>query len=148
MATTNRKDHTSVGYFRIEIDGIDGASFRKCAGLKTETEVFEYREGGDNETVRKLLGPTKANNLVLTKGFVSDPALFQWRDEIASSGTKKIERRNGSVVALALDGHTEVGRWNFTKAWPVRWEMSDFDASSGAAACEILELAVEKITKA
>jgi phage tail-like protein len=148
MATTNRKDHQSAGSFRIEIDGIDSAAFRTCAGLKTETQVFEYQEGGDNETTRKLIGPTKANNLVLTKGHISDPALFQWRDEIASSGTKKITRRNGSIVALALDGHTEVGRWNFTKAWPVRWEMSEFDASSGAASCEILELAVEKITKA
>src|SRR6516164_7414831 len=131
---TTRKDHGSVGYFRVEIDGTNAGSFRKCAGLKSETEVFEYREGGDNETTRKLIGPTKASNLVLTKGFISDPTLFQWRDEIAASGTKKITRRNGTVVALALDGHTEVARWNFSKAWPVRWEMTDFDASSSAAA--------------
>jgi len=120
---------------------------RKCAGLKSESEVFELQEGGDNETVRKLIGPTKASNIVLTKGYVSDPALFKWRDEIASSGTRKITRRNGSVVALAPDGKTEVGRWNFQKAWPVRWEMTEFDASTGQAMCEMLELAVEKLTK-
>ena len=57
-------------------------------------------------------------------------------------------RRNGSIVALALDGKTEVGRWNFTKAWPVRWEMTEFDAASGEAACEILELAVHTVSKA
>jgi len=148
MATPTRKDHQAIGYFRVEIDSIDSGSFRKCGGLKTETEVFEYQEGGDNETTLKLMGPTKASNIVLTKGFISDPALFKWRDEIASSGTNTITRRNGSVVALALDGKTEVGRWNFTKAWPVRWEMSEFDASSGEAACETLELAVEKVTKA
>jgi len=143
-----RKDHLAISTFRVEIDSIDSASFRKCFGLKSESEIFEYQEGGDNETVRKLIGPTKASNLVLTKGFVSDPALFKWRDEIASSGTNKIARRNGSVVALAADGKTEVGRWNFQKAWPVRWEMSEFDASTGQALCEILELAVEKLTKA
>ena len=54
----------------------------------------------------------------------------------------------GAIVALGMDGTTEVGRWNFTKAWPVRWEMTDFDAQSGEAACEILELAVEKISRA
>jgi phage tail-like protein len=143
-----RKDHHAIAFFRVEVDSIDSAAFRKCSGLKTESEVFEYQEGGDNETVRKLIGPTKAANIVLTKGFVSDPALFKWRDEIASSGTKKIARRNGSLVALAADGKTEVGRWNFQKAWPVRWEMSEFDASTGQAMCEMLELAVEKLTKA
>jgi phage tail-like protein len=147
MAGAARKDHEAIAYFRVEIDSIDSASFRKCSGLKSETDIFEYAEGGDNETVRKLVGQTKTNNLVLTKGYVSDPALFKWRDEIASRGDNKITRRNGSVVALGADAKTEVGRWNFTKAWPVRWEMSEFDSSSGEAACEILELAVEKITK-
>ncbi len=147
MPAATRKDHQAVAFFRVEIDSIDSASFRKCAGLKSESEIFEYQEGGDNETVRKLIGPSKASNLVLTKGYVSDPALFQWRDEIATSGTKKIARRNGSIVALAADGKTEVGRWNFQKAWPVRWEMTEFDASTGQAMCEMLELAVEKLTK-
>ena len=142
-----RKDHHAIAFFRVEVDSIDSAAFRKCSGLKTESEVFEYQEGGDNETVRKLIGPTKASNLVLTKGYVSDPALFKWRDEIAASGTKKIARRNGSLVALAHDGKTEVGRWNFQKAWPVRWEMTEFDANTGQALCEVLELAVEKLSK-
>ncbi len=148
MASAARKDHHAVGFFRVEIESIDSGSFRKWSGLKSETEVFEYQEGGDNETVRKLIGPTKASNLVLTKGYVSDPALFKWRAEIQDSGTNKIARRNGSIIALAPDGKTEVGRWNFQKAWPVRWEMTEFDAASGQAACEVLELAVERITKA
>ena len=146
-ATGVRKDHQTASMFRVEIDGMESGSFSKCAGLKSESEVFEYQEGGDNESVRKLVGPTKASNIVLTKGFVSDARLFHWRDEIAAGGTKKIERRNGAVIALAQDGKTELGRWSFTKAWPVRWEMTEFDGSSNQAACEILELAVEKISK-
>jgi phage tail-like protein len=148
MAGSQRKDHHAVGYFKVELDGIDSGSFRKCSGLKSETEVFEYQEGGDNDATHKLLGATKASNIVLTKGFVSDPALFKWRDEVQSSGAKAIKRRNGSIVAFALDGKTEVGRWNFTKAWPVRWEMTEFDAHSGEALCEILELAVHSVSKA
>src|SRR5262249_16029451 len=135
-------------YFKVEIEQIDSATFRKCSGLKTETEVFEYQEGGDNETTLKLIGPTKANNIVLTKGYVSDPAMFEWREEVASSASNPINGRTGSIGALDLPAKHEVARWNFTKAWPVRWEMTDFDASTGDAACEILELAVEKITKA
>src|SRR5207253_5744726 len=107
MPGAARKDHHAISFFRVEIDSIDSASFRKCAGLKSESEVFELQEGGDNETVRKLIGPTKASNIVLTKGYVSDPALFKWRDEVASSGTRKITRRNGSIIALAPDGKTD-----------------------------------------
>lgn len=147
MATGARKDPHVISFFRVELDSIDSGAFRKCAGLKTETEVFEYQEGGDNDSVRKLVGPSRAANIVLTKGFVSDPALFKWREEIASSGNKKIKRRNGAIVAMAVDGKTEVGRWTLQKVWPVRWEMSEFDGSSSQAACEVLELAVEKITK-
>ena len=148
MAGSSRKDHHAIGYFKVELDGIDSGSFRKCSGLKTETEVFEYQEGGDNDNTHKLIGPSKTSHIVLTKGFVSDPALFKWRAEIHASGANAIKRRNGSIVALALDGKTEVGRWNFTKAWPLRWEMTEFDAHSGEAACEVLELAVHSLTKA
>jgi phage tail-like protein len=148
MAAGARKDHEIVAFFRVEIDGVEGGAFRRVAGLKVETEIFEYQEGGDNETTRKLLGPTKASNIILSKGFISDPHLFKWRDEVINSGAKKIQRRNGSIIALASDGKTEVARWNFQKAWPVRWEMSEYDSSSGQAAVETLELAVERIVKA
>jgi len=64
MATTTRKDHQSISFFRVEIDSIDAASFRKCGGLKSESEVFEYQEGGDNETVRKLIGPCESASAI------------------------------------------------------------------------------------
>jgi phage tail-like protein len=147
MATGKRTDHHLIAYFKIEIPGMDGAKFRGCAGLKSETEVFEYQEGGNNETVYKLVGPTKHNNLVLTQGFVSDPGLLKWRDEISSVSGKPIKRRNGAIVAFAADGKTEVGRWNFEKAWPVRWQMGDWDSVTSQAMIETLELAVERISK-
>jgi phage tail-like protein len=145
--TGSRKDHSAVAYFKVEIEGIEAGGFRKCAGMRSETEIYEYQEGGDNETVRKLLGPTKTSNIVLTKGWVNSDALFTWRQEIAASGSNKIKRRNGSIVCLGFDGKTEVKRWNFFKAWPVRWEMGEMDASTGAALCETLEIAVESVDK-
>jgi len=145
MAKPTRTDPYSVGNFRIEIASITVGSFRKCAGLKSETEVFELQEGGENEVTYKLVGPTKASNIVLTRGFIDGASLFDWRRKFISGEDRS--RRNGSIIAMAADSNTDVGRWNFTKAWPVRWEMTDFDAMSGEAACEILELAVETISK-
>ena len=147
MATGARKEPHTIAYFKVEIDGSDAANFRQCRGLKTETEVFEYQEGGNNETVTKLVGPTKHSNITLSQGFVSDPFFFKWRDEIHTFGAGKgIKRRNGAVVAISVSGE-EVGRWNFEKAWPSRWEMRDWDPGTSQAAVETLELAVERVSK-
>src|SRR6478609_2075402 len=144
-ATGQRTDHYSIAMFKVEIDGMDGLKFRGCSGLKSETEIFEYQEGGNNETVYKLVGPTKHSNLVLKQGFISDPKLFAWRDEIQVTDGKAVKRRGGAVIALSPDGK-EVGRWTFEKAWPVRWEMGEWDTSTGQVLVETLELAVERVT--
>jgi phage tail-like protein len=145
--TGQRRDPHIVSKFHVEIDGVSQAYFRKVSGLKTETEIFEYQEGGENEVTHKLIGQTKYGNLVLTQGFVNDPAFFAWRDEIhQGNGTKKIARRNGAIIAYT-DDLQEVARWHFEKAWPVRWEMGEFDGSTGQAQVEILELAVHRVTK-
>jgi phage tail-like protein len=145
--TGARKDPELNCFFDVHIDNVKGASFTKCSGLKWETETFELQEGGLNESIHKLIGQTRMGNIVLTQGFVNDPFMFGWRDELVNSGEKnKIKRRSGSIVQLAANGK-EVARWNFRKAWPVRWEMGEYDAMSGVAQCEILELAVESVDK-
>jgi phage tail-like protein len=147
MATTGkRNDPAVVAFFRVEIESIDSGRFSKCSGLKTETEVFEYQEGGVNDSVHKLVGPSRASNIVLTRGYISDVKVYEWREGFVNRG-KQGARHNGAIIALGNDGKTVLGRWNFTKAWPVRWEMTEFDSHTGQAACETLELAVEKITK-
>ena len=145
--TGTRKDPHTISTFHIELDGVDQATFKKCSGLKTETEIFELQEGGENEVVHKLVGQTKHGNIVLTQGYTADPAFFKWRDEIHTGNATKVKRRNGSIIAYAHDNKTEVGRWNFEKAWPIRWEMSEFDSQSGQAAVETIELAVHRVTK-
>ena len=148
MAVPGKRNDPQLSHlFKIEIESIDSATFTKCAGLKTETEIFELPEGGKNDYVVKLVGQSRASNIVLTHGIITDPALFKWREEIVNGGTNKIKRRNGSIIAMADDGKTEVGRWNFQNAWPVRWEMSDFDSRQSGVSCQILELAVERIVK-
>jgi phage tail-like protein len=146
--TAKRQDPVVATYFKIEIDSIEMGTFQKCSGLKSETEIFEYQEGGDNERVHKLVGQSRANNIVLTNGYIVDASLSQWRDEIAAKPNDPIKRRSGAIIALARDGKTQLVRWNFYRAWPVRWEVSDFDSDSGAASCEILELAAERIERA
>jgi phage tail-like protein len=144
--TGARTDPELNGFFRVEIEGIDAASFTKCSGLKTETEIYELQEGGRNDAVVKRVGQTRAGNIVLTRGFVNDPALLDWYDKLVNAENEKVPRKTGSVVQCDQTGE-EVTRWKFFNAIPVRWEMGEYDSMSNAAQCEILELAVESISK-
>ena len=142
--TGDRHDPELVSLFHVEIEGIDGAAFHKVSGLKTETEVFELQEGGENSLVHKLVGQSRANNIVLTSGFVNAAALYDWRDQVVNSGEKV--RKSGSIIQYDSKLN-EVTRWRFFNAFPVRWEMGEFDAMGNGAQCEVLELAVESIKK-
>jgi phage tail-like protein len=122
--------------FRVEIDGIVVAVFSKCRGLSSETEVVEYREGGD-QRIRKLPGITKFSNITLKRGITQDRTLWEWRQTVVNG---RVERRNGSVILLDT-AHSEVARWNFFDAWPAKWEGPDLDARSSDVCIETLELA-------
>lgn len=138
MPTSSRRDPFHGFNFRVEIDGVAVAAFTECTGLSSETEVVEYREGGDFR-VRKLPGLTKYSNIVLKRGITADRTLWEWRQQIVSG---RVERRSGSVIVLDAE-RQDVARWNFVEAWPAKWVGPDLNAQSSEVAIETLELAHE-----
>ncbi|HKI33535.1 MAG TPA: phage tail protein [Gemmataceae bacterium] len=130
--------------FLVEIQGIVQASFLECSGLEATTEVVEYREGGDNTTVRKLPGKTSYSDITLKRGLTASAELWAWRQAVIE-GT--VDRRHGSIVLYDLDNRTEVVRWNFTNAWPSKWDGPQLNARGNEVAHETLVLAHEGITR-
>jgi len=130
--------------FLVEIQGIVQASFLECSGLEATTEVVEYREGGDNTTVRKLPGKTSYSDITLKRGLTASAELWAWRQAVIE-GT--VDRRHGSIVLYDLDNRTEVVRWNFTNAWPSKWDGLQLNARGNEVAHETLVLAHEGITR-
>ena len=49
----------------MEIEGIQQARFMECTGRGSQVEVVEYREGGDNATLRKLPGRVSYPDITL-----------------------------------------------------------------------------------
>jgi phage tail-like protein len=123
--------------FYIEIDGMTEAIFTEVGGLQVEMDVFEYQEGGMNDFVYRLPGRTKVSNITLKRGMARGNDFFRWCMQVAGG---QIDRRNVSVVMYDVAG-TEVLRWNFTGAYPVKWVGPQFQASGNAPAIETLELA-------
>jgi phage tail-like protein len=140
-----RKDPYRNCNFLVEIDGITQAGFTDCSGFGASTDPIEYREGGDNTTVRKLPGMTKYPNITLKWGLTDSTELYSWYRDVIQGN---VQRKNGSIILLDIDGATEKVRWNFFNAWPAKWDGPDFTAKGNDVAIETLELAHEGIERA
>jgi phage tail-like protein len=124
--------------FLVEIDGLLVGGFSEVTGLQVETEVEEYREGGVNEFVHRLPGPTRhPSNLVLKRGLTDVDALWSWHQEVVRG---RVERRNGTIYLLDRQRAPAMW-WDFLDAYPVKWSGPELRAESSAVAAETVELA-------
>jgi phage tail-like protein len=131
--------------FLVEIEGLVVGGFNEVTGLAVEVEVEEYREGGLNEYIHKLAGPTRyPNNLVLKHGLTDGDTLWNWHQDVTRGN---IQRKNGSIMLLDSRGE-EQWRWNFVAAYPVRWVGPDLRAGTAEVAIETLELVHRGLSKA
>lgn len=129
--------------FHVEILGISRGSFHEVSGLDSAVDVIEHREGGWNQSPRKLAGQTKHSNIVLKWGLNVDRDLIDWHQKIVDGD---IERLDGSIVLLDRRGQ-ETARWNFVRAWPAKYTGPSFSAEASDVAIETLELAHEGVRR-
>ena len=151
MAIGIRADPYLAFNFLVEIEGLLVGGFSEVTGLQVEVEVEDYKEGGLNEYVHKLAGPTRyPSNLVLKHGLMGVDTLWEWHHEVTRG---IIKRRNGSIILLnsarePMNGAREPRWcWNFRGAYPVRWSGPDLRASSAEVAIETLELVHRGLSK-
>jgi phage tail-like protein len=134
-----RKDPLTTFRFAVEIDGQSIGFFKSIGGLKVETEVIEYQEGGTTDGIRKLAGPTRFANIRLTRTFTGDRFLYDW-----FRATKKPNpiRVTGRIIMFDRLGNEAVA-WKFVNGFPVKWEGPELDASKNELAIESIEIAHE-----
>jgi phage tail-like protein len=133
-----RTDPFLVFNFAVEIRGLVVGGFREVSGLQAEAEIEEYREGGVNEFIHKRAGPIRySTNLTLRKGITDSTALWSWYCDVARG---KVERKNISIVLMDSGGQ-EQRRWNFQRAYPVKWAGPELKALGSEVAIEAIELA-------
>jgi phage tail-like protein len=142
MAATRFDPHPAY-CFRVELTGVPGSNasafFKSVSGLKYETEVVDYQEGGLNRYVHRLVGPTKWGNIVLKRGFIKGFDLVKWR-ELWLREPPLAKRVSGKITQLDTKLAT-VCSWSFRNGWPCKWEISEFDASKNELAIETIEIA-------
>jgi phage tail-like protein len=128
--------------FHVEIGNIIEAAFTECSGLEMSTEVFEYKEGGENQFVHKFPGRTTVSPITLKRGFSTSNELFKWyknMEECLRRG-KKFDYRQ---VTITLYSSAELGkkaRWTLNKAFPTKWTGPTLKSDEAAMAIETLEI--------
>jgi phage tail-like protein len=138
-----RQDPLPAFFFSVEISGQNVGFFKSVGGLQIETEVVEYREGGDGGgTIHKLAGDTRYANIRLTRGFTGDRFLYDW---FVATKKPNPTRVNGRIIMFNNHG-TQVAAWTFVNGFPVKWEGPDLDASTNEVAIESIEIAHEGLT--
>jgi len=137
MAINSRNDPFMGFNFIVEIKGVTVGGFSEVTGLQVEVELQEYREGGLNEYIHKLAGPTRyPSNLILKHGITDKQELWAWHLDVRKG---IFTRKNGAVILLNTSG-TAVWRWNFVDAYPSRWSGPELRANASEVAVETLEL--------
>lgn len=122
--------------------------FQECSGLEIEMDVQELQEGGRNDGVIRRVGRGRYSPLVLKRGMVYgagqgvNPAFWEWIQGVLA-GELPVPRYDGTVKALAADGHTVLAVWSFDRALPQKVSGPALNAKTGDVAIEELHLAHE-----
>ncbi len=131
--------------FLLEIDSITQAGFSEVTIPDTAQDPIEYREGNESPTSRKIPGLVKYGNVSLKWGITDSMDIYDWR-VLVEEGKMKDARRNVAIVLMDEEGNSK-SRWEFSEAWPTKYDAPDLNAKGNDIAIETLELAHEKMER-
>jgi phage tail-like protein len=119
-------------------------AFSKVDGLKDESEIVEYREGTDPNTIAKYPGLSSYDTLTLERGVSTDKSLVQWRQRVSTAaGGASGPQSTGAMPSFGSEDYTDdltitvydrggaaVHTWRVLNAWPHLLEWDSLDAQS------------------
>jgi phage tail-like protein len=127
-----------------EVGGEDQilGGFSDVSGLGNEVKYSEYRNGNEQNHVRKIPNVNSTDDVTLKRGVIGDLRLFSWL-KTTRDGT--IDRRTVTITLLD-ESRKPVCRWVLSAAQPKKWVGPTLSAKGGAeVALEELHLVAETI---
>ena len=130
-------------FYNVTIDGlISLGTWTKVDGLSMEYQVTEYREGGVNGYMHKIIGPAKFTNLRLSRPVdMTSPMLMTW----LMSNQIMVKPQTMAVTAMTAAGDV-ITTWSLVGVVPVKWSGPSLDIMSNAVSTETLEVAFQEIS--
>ena len=132
-------------YFEVKFDGFS-ESFQEVSGIGAEFQYEEISEGG--QAGLRLPRPAIHPPLVLKRGVMlrSSPFITWCAKPLDAEFQSLIETKLVEVNLLNEQGNPVRG-WSFSNAYPLKWEMSNFDSMQNQIAVETVTLSYSNVTQ-
>ena len=146
-------------YLELILDGrkdsVDGY-FMECSGFQTSQEVIEIAEvtpqkwGKQGNSVgrvtkTKIPGNMSYSNITLKRGLTCSMVIWDWLHAVQTGNWAK-QRRDGSLVIYNQSAEEQF-RFEFKRAWPVSYKISDVNVAGSEFEIEEIELTVEELKR-
>ncbi|WP_298855448.1 phage tail protein [uncultured Ruegeria sp.] len=127
--------------------GVD-ASFSEVSGLNSRMDTFAVREGGENRFVHQLPQTVKNTNISLKRGLmVASSALVKWCKDTLEGGMSNPIVTKTVIVSLLDQTQQPMLAWSLDRAWPVGWQVAQFNARENSVAIETIDLAYAQVRR-
>ena len=116
--------------------------FQKVSGMTSTIETTEVKEGGENLFMHTLPDRVTYDNLVLERGMVIGSLLNV--EFNAAMGSMTFSPSN-VLVMLLNKSDVPISGWLFQHAYPVKWSVSDLDATQNSVVIDTMELKYSRL---
>jgi len=132
-----------VGFhFKVEVQGLapvaDDLRFVEVGGLALEVATEDVAEGGENRFVQRYPGRAKYGDLVLKRGLLKKSEVWNWARQCIEE--LDVQPHDVNVTLLNAE-HEPLMTWHVIGAFPVKWSVSDLNATANSFVVETLTLA-------
>jgi len=129
----------------LELPGGPVPGWRRIDLPTTSTQGATYREGPDPEYEFELTGNEAQDaDLVMERGIkTGEMMLWDWHEKVRQG---KLDEARKTIAVSVFDstGNQTLARFEFTKAWPRRYEPPTLDAQAGNMGTETLVIAYDR----
>lgn len=134
----------SAFYFQVafaQASGISDTSFQEVSGIGSEIETEEVVEGGENRYVHLLPKGVKHPKLTLKRGIAKNTSpLVKWCRTVLEADFAERIVPQLLMVYLMNEHKIPIRAWSFANAYPVNWEVEDFNSTKNEVAIEKIDL--------
>ena len=134
----------SAFYFKVAFAataGMSDTSFQDVSGIGSELETEPYAEGGENRYVHQLPKSLKHPRLVLKRGIAKRTSpLVMWCRSVLEGDFAEPIKPMSVIVSLMNENKVPIRVWSFSNAYPVNWEVENFNSTKNEVAIEKIEL--------
>lgn len=133
--------------FAVFWEGRYVAGMSQISALTRQTQVVDYREGGDSLVMRKQPGQVTFQPITLSRGVTHDKEFEQWANRVwflSGEGGSEVSLANfrrDIIIQLRNEAGQPVLAYNVYRCWPSSVTfLPELDSSANAVAIQTMEL--------